>query len=212
MGILGRGPTLGGRPSRSDRRRSGVRSRPHAAVRRENERRAQTMLLIAIALIAVIVVGVGAFGYYQTTIKAKEESVIRIGDRSFDMGYVERRLRYTIRNAIVGDAVLSDPQSAAYTALTDVRNEELGRLGAPELGISVSEEEIDADIRLQLRVPETADTGVFAEAYRNDVRESGLRPGEYREAGAARLLEGKLRQRFRDQIPATTEQVHRRAL
>ena len=168
------------------------------------------MLLIAIALVAVVVVGVGAFGYYQTTVKAKKESVIRVGDRAFDMGYMERRLRYSIHNAIVGDVVLSDPQSAAFTALTDVRDEELDRLGAPELGISVSEEEIDADIRLQLRVPETADTGVFAEAYRNEVRESGLRPGEYREVVAARLREEKLRQRFRDQIPATAEQVRLR--
>jgi parvulin-like peptidyl-prolyl isomerase len=179
-------------------------------VRRDDERRAQAILRIAIALVAVVVVGVGAFGYYQTSVKAKKESVIRVGDRAFDMGYMERRLRYTIRNAIAGDVVLSDPQSAVLTALTDVRNEELDRLGAPELGISVSEDEIDADIRLQLRVPESADTSVFAEAYRNEVRESGLHPGEYREVVAARLLEEKLRQSFRAQIPATTEQIRLR--
>jgi parvulin-like peptidyl-prolyl isomerase len=42
------------------------------------------------------------------------------------------------------------------------------------------------------------------------VRQSGLHPSEYREVVAARLLEEKLRQRFRDQIPATAEQVRLR--
>jgi len=210
MGILGHGPTLPERPTRRDKRRQRARPRPSSAVRRDDERRAQVILRIAIALVAVVVVGVGAFGYYQTSVKPKKESVIRVGDRAFDIGYMERRLRYTIQNATLGDAVLSDPQSAVSTALTDVRNEELDRLGAPELGISVSEDEIDAEVRLRLRVPETVDTGVFAEAYRNEVRESGLHPDEYREVVAARLLEEKLRQRFRDQIPATAEQIRLR--
>jgi parvulin-like peptidyl-prolyl isomerase len=210
MSIFGGAPKVGGGSSRRDRRQQRARSQPRPPARRDSERRAQAMLLIAIALIAVVVLGVGAFGYYQTTVKAKKESALRVGDRAFGMGYMERRLRYTIRNATAGDQVLSDPQSAAYAVLADVAKEELDRLGAPELGISVSEEDIDADIRLQLRVPETADTGVFAEAYRNDVRQSGLHPDEYREVVAARLREEKLRQRFRDQIPATAEQVHLR--
>ncbi len=106
--------------------------------------------------------------------------------------------------------MLANANSAVATALQDVTNEELDRLGAAELGISVSEDEIDADIRLRLRIPETADTSVFAEAYRNEVRQSGLRPSEYREVVAARLLEEKLRQSFRAQIPATTEQIRLR--
>jgi len=210
MGILGHGPTLPERPTRRDKRRQRARPRPSSAVRRDDERRAQAILRIAIALVAVVVVGVGAFGYYQTSVKAKKESVIRVGDRAFDMGYMERRLRYEIHNPISDPQVLANANSAVATALQDVTNEELDRRGAAELGISVSEDEITADIRLVLRIPETADTSVYAEAYRNEVRESGLRPGEYREVVAARLLEEKLRQSFRAQIPATAEQVRLR--
>jgi len=210
MGILGRGPSLPERPTRRDRRRQRARPRPSSAVRRDDERRVQVILRIAIALVAVVVVGIGAFGYYQTSVKPKGESVIRVGDRAFDMGYMERRLRYTIRNANPEDLVLRNANSAVATILQDVSDEELDRRGAAELGISVSEDEIDAEIRLRLRVPETADTSVFAEAYRNEVRQSGLHPSEYREVVAARLLEEKLRQRFRAQIPATTEQIRLR--
>jgi len=210
MGILGHGPTLPERPTRRDKRRQRARPRPSSAVRRDDERRVQVILRIAIALVAVVVVGVGAFGYYQTSVKPKGESVIRVGDRAFDIGYMERRLRYEIHDPNSDPLVLSNANSAVATALQDVQNEELDRLGAAELGISVSEDEIDADIRLQLRVPETADTSVFSEAYRNEVRQSGLRPSEYREVVAARLLEEKLRQSFRAQIPATTEQIRLR--
>ena len=210
MGILGRGPTLPERPTRRDRRQQRARPRPSSAVRRDDERRVQVILRIAIALVAVVVVVVGAFGYYQTSVKPKGESVIRVGDRAFDIGYMERRLRYEIHNPISDPQVLANANSAVSTALQDVTNEELDRRGAAELGISVSEDEIDADIRLRLRVPETADTSVFAEAYRNEVRQSGLHPSEYREVVAARLLEEKLRQSFRAQIPATTEQIRLR--
>ena len=210
MGILGRGPTLPERPTRGDRRRQRARPRPSSAVRRDDERRVQVILRIAIALVAVVVVGIGVFGYFKTNAKPKEVPVIRVGDRAFDMGYMERWLRYTIRNASVGDNVLLDINSAVGTALEDVANAELDRRGAPELGISVGEDEIDADIRLRLRIPETADTTVFAEAYRNEVKQSGLSPSEYREVVAARLLDEKLRQRFRAQVPATTEQVRLR--
>ncbi len=102
MGILGRGPTLPERPTRRDRRQQRARPRPSSAVRRDDERRVQVILRIAIALVAVVVVGVGVFGYYQTNVKPKGESVIRVGDRAFDMGYMERRLRYEIHNPIVG--------------------------------------------------------------------------------------------------------------
>ena len=208
MGILGRGPSVPERPTRRDRRRQ--RARPRPAARRDDERRVQVILRIAIALVLVVVVGVGVFGYFQTHKKPKEVPVIRVGDRAFDMAYMERWLRYTIHNATVGDRVLLDLNSAVGTALADVANAELDRRGAPDLGISISEDEIDADIRLRLRIPETADTTVFAEAYRNEVKQSGLSPKEYREVVAARLLEEKLRQRFRAQIPATAEQVRLR--
>jgi parvulin-like peptidyl-prolyl isomerase len=179
-------------------------------VRRDDERRVQVILRIAIALVAVVVVGVGAFGYYQTSVKPKGESVIRVGDRAFDIGYMERRLRYEIHNSISDSQVLANATSAVTITIQNVTNEELDRRGAAELGVSVSEDEIDAEIRLRLRIPETADTSVFAEAYRNEVRQSGLRPSEYREVVAARLLEEKLRQSFRAQIPATTEQIRLR--
>ncbi len=210
MGILGRGPTLGERPpSRRDRRQYGIKTRPPGP-RRESERRAQMIILFVIVLVALVIVGIAAYGYYQTNVKPDQESVMRVGDRTFDMGYIERRLRYVMRTAIPTDLVFRNSRSAAQTALNGAMNEELDRQGSPELGISVTEDEIDAQIRLRLRIPETADSSTFAESYRNAVKDSGLRPSEYRETIAAGLLEEKLRQQLRTQIPTNAEQVRLR--
>ena len=210
MGILGRGPTLSERPpSRRDRRQFGIKARPPGP-RRESERRVQMMILFAIVSVALVVLGIAAYGYYQTNIKPDQEPVIRVGDRNFDMGYMERRLRYVIRTASPGDLVLLNSRSAVQTALDGAMSEELDRQGSPELGISVTEEEIDAQIRLRLRIPEAADSSTFAESYRKAVKDSGLKPGEYRETIAADLLEEKLRQQLRTQIPTNAEQVRLR--
>jgi parvulin-like peptidyl-prolyl isomerase len=171
----------------------------------------QMLILGSVALILAGLLGLGVYGYYETNIRPKGETILRIGDRSLDMGYLERRLRYIIHNAEPG-AILYNAEVAAVTVLNEVEEEEINRQGAPALGLSVSEEEIDAEIRQRLRIPETADTNTFAESYRREVRDSGLKPNEYREVVAAELLEDKIRQHLRDQIPDTAEQIRMRTI
>lgn len=213
MGIIGRAPDVGQQgPSRKDRKRMRAAARARATTPRGDERRAQVLILGIIGLLAVVVVGLAAYGYYEASIKPDQETVIQVGAREFNMGYVERRLDYMFSNAIPGDLVLSNPDAAVILAQAAIINEEVDRQGALQLGISVSEEETDANIRVEARIPESADTGAFAEAYRNLVKSSGLHPNEYREVIAAQLLEQKLRQHFRDQIPVTAEQARLRVI
>jgi len=210
MGIFGRGPTIGGRPSRQDRRRLRAR-RPTPARRQETERRVQLFLGAMMAIVVVAVLGLGAYGYYDANIRPKHERVLTVGDRDFSMAYMERHLRYVIRTASATDAARYDANTALQTTIDKVLDAEMERLGAPSLGISVSEEEIDAEVREQLRIPEE-DREAFAAAYRKEVRDSGLEPDEYRAAVAAKLLNEKLKQHFRDQVPATADQVRARVI
>jgi parvulin-like peptidyl-prolyl isomerase len=160
-------------------------------------------------IVVIAVLGVGAYGYYDANVRPKQEPVLRVGERDFDMGYMERHVRYTIRSASLGESLLYDETIALQTTINQLLDAELERIGAPSLGISISEEEIDAEIRERLRVPE-GDTDAFATAYRNEVRESGLKPNEYREAIAADLRSEKVRQLFRAEVPAITDQVRAR--
>lgn len=213
MGILGRAPDVGQQgPSRKDRKRMRDAARARARVQVDNERRVQVIILGIVGFLAVVVVGLAAYGYYEANVKPEQETAIRVGERQFNVGYVERRLSYSITSAVPGDLELMNAEAAVTLAYAAIVNEEVDRQGARQLGISVTEDEIDANIRLEGRIPESADTDAFAEAYRNLVKSSGLHPNEYREMVSAELLEQKLRQHFRDQIPATAEQLHLRVI
>lgn len=208
MGIFGRVPSAGGPgTSRRDRRQSGARARSKTAVRRETERRAQVFVVAGIILTAIAVLGIGGFGYYQTSIAPKHQTVLKVGDRSFSMGHVEKRLRYEIRNAGAGQLAQTNAQVAIYQTVTALEGEEVNRIGAANENISVSEDEIDARIRQELGVADSADQATYADAYRNAVHDSGLSPDQYREVVASKLLEDKIRQNLRSAIPTTAEQV-----
>jgi parvulin-like peptidyl-prolyl isomerase len=208
MGIFGRAPSVGGPgPSRRDRRQSGARSRSKTGARRETERRAQVFVVAGIIVTAVVVLGIGGFGYYQTSIAPKHQTVLKVGGRSFSMGYVEERLRYEIHNADAGTLAQTSAQLAVYQTVTALESEEVNRIGAANENISVSEDEIDARIRQELGVADSADQATYAEAYRNAVHDSGLSPDQYREVIASKVLEDKIRQNLSSAIPTTAEQV-----
>jgi SurA-like N-terminal domain/PPIC-type PPIASE domain len=208
MGIFGRVPSGGGPgTSRRDRRQSGAKARSKTVARRETERKAQVFIVAGIIVVALAVIGVAGFGYYQTTVKPKQETVLKVGDRSFSMGYVEKRLRYEIRNATPGEPLLLNQDIAVVETLNKLEAEELNRIGAPTLNISVSGDEVEAKIRQNLGLSDSSDPATYADAYRRVVRDSGLSPSEYREVIGAQLLEDKIRQNLRESIPATAEQI-----
>jgi len=208
MGIFGRVPSGGGPgTSRRDRRQQGVRGRSKTVARRESEHRAQVVILAGIILTAIVVLGVGAFGYYQTSVQPKQETVLKVGDRKFSMGYVEKRIRYEIQNGSQAQLASSSEQLAVVQAVTATENEEITRINASQQNISVGEDEIDVRIRANLGVADSADQATYAEAYRKAVHDSGLSPKDYREIIAAGLLEDKIRWSITVGIPATADQV-----
>lgn len=209
MGIFGRVPSGGGPgTSRKDRRQVGVRARSKTVARRETERRAQVIIIAGIILTAVAVLGILGFGYYQTTVKPKHQTVLRVGDRSFSMSYMEKRLGYEIRNAGAGTLLTSNEQVAVTLTLNNTEDEEINRIGAARQNISVSEDEIDAKIHAKVGIANTPDQqAAFADAYRKAVQDSGLSAKDYREIIAAELLEEKIRQSIISGIPTTADQV-----
>ncbi len=166
------------------------------------------MIIVAgIILTAIAVLGVGGFGYYQSSIRPKQQTVLKVGDRSFSMGYAEKRIGYEIHNAGAGQLVSTNEQVAVAQTLNTIESEEINRINASQQNISVSEDEIDAEIRKEQAVADTADQATYAEAYRNAVHDSGLSPKDYREIIASKLLEDKIRQNIVSGIPTTADQV-----
>jgi len=209
MGIFGRVPSAGGPgTSRQDRRRAGARGKSRIAQKRDNQRRAQFFIIGGAIIVALAIAGIGIFGYVQTSYRPQHQTVLKVGDRTYEMNYVEKRLRYVIKNATPGSAVLTNYDQALLETFGELETEEINRIGAPQLNVSVSSDEVDAKIRQNLGLSDSTDQATYATAYRNLVKDSGFSPDEYREVIAAQLLEDKIRQTLGASIPASTEQVH----
>ena len=181
------------------------------STRWREERRSQLLALGLGAAVILVAAVIALFGYYQTQVRPQGETVLEVGDRSFDLRYMERRLRYDIRNG-TGTIYSVDPGNAPDRLVDAVGGEELMRRGAPDKGVEVNEEAIDAEIRTQENVPANADQNSFAAAYRQAVQDSGLSTEGYRDVISAGLLQEALRAKFVEEAPKNADQVRFRLI
>ena len=163
------------------------------------------------ASVIVVVALIALFGYYQTKVRPKGETVLEVGTRSFSLDYAERRLRYDFSQGI-GSVYQSDPTAAPTNLLNEIENEELLRQGAPEKGVDLSEGAIDAAIREREKVPANADLNTFAAAYRQAVLDSGLSTQGYRDVVAADVASKAIQPMFLAEAPKTADQVRFRVI
>jgi hypothetical protein len=177
----------------------------------DEERRSQLLVIGLGASVIVVVALIALFGYYQTKIRPKGETVLAVGTRSFSLDYMERRLRYDFSQG-TGSVYTSDPTNAATNLMNEVENEELLRQGAPEKGVDVSDAAIDAEIRTRQSVPANADLNTFAAAYRQAVLDSGLSTQGYRDVVAADIANKAIQAMFLADAPKTADQVRFRII
>jgi hypothetical protein len=177
----------------------------------DKERRSQLLVVGLGASVVVVVALIALFGYYQTKVRPKGATVLEVGTRSFSLDYVERRLRYDFAQGS-GSIYQSDPTGTPTYLLNEIENEELLRQGAPEKGVDLSDEAIDAEIRTQQNVPASADRNAFAAAYRQAVRDSGLTTQGYRDVIAAKIASTAIQPIFKAEAPKTADQVRFRVI
>ena len=176
----------------------------------DEERRGQLVVIALGAAVVIAVALIAIFGYCQTQVRPKGETVLQVGNRSFSLDYLERRLRYDIREG--NTTYQANPSQATTLLLNEIGTEELMRQGAPEKGVDLSEEAIDAEIRRQENVPANADRNTFAIAYREAVRSSGLSTEGYRDVIAADIAQNAIQPMFEEQAPKTADQVRFRVI
>ena len=104
-------------------------------------------ILIIVAVLAVIGVGM-YFGWYVPDVKPLGETVLRINDTEFTMGQFVTRLEYQIVQALSqgGEVNESDVYTVAYSVAFSLKGNELARQEAQSLGITISDEEVQAKI------------------------------------------------------------------
>jgi len=145
----------------------------------QRQQKINRIIAIAAAVFLVGVLGYVGVGYYDDTIKPSRETVIKVNDASFSMGYFINML----------DAYTKGTQpneSHAEFVASQIEDNELMKQGANDLGIWVEKEEVDEKIK-----------------------ESDLPDSEvYRDMVTGGLLRQKLLDYFGSQLSDEMEQVH----
>ena len=138
-------------------------------------------ILIVVAVLAVVGAGV-YFGWYVPERQPLNETVIKVNDTEFDMGYYVKMLKY-----YGGGMGMQNMEFVANWTVTNIQRNELIRQEALKLGISVSDEEVDQELN-SYDPPLSKD-------YRDVVR-TGM------------LVERLLDEYFEQQVPQSAEQRH----
>lgn len=150
----------------------------------QQKKRRRLFLILGISVIAAVSVVTGR-GFYITYYQPMHETVIRVNDTEFNMGYYIKMLELSGRG---------QPDYLPYLAdqvVTAIEQDELIRQGAEDLGIVASNSEVDEMLK-EFDPPLSKD---------------------YRDLIRAEILKGKLRDVYFDQgVPMFAEQRHMMAM
>jgi parvulin-like peptidyl-prolyl isomerase len=166
-------------------------------------------MAVGVGLVALVAVAIAVFGYYQTQIATKHKTVLQVGETEFSLGHFERRLSFLLATS---PAFRETPGGALSILYSLLEREGVLLEGAPRLGLGASEEDVTAEIRRRLGLSEGGDERTFAARYGETVSSSGLHTDEYRRWVRAGLLEERMRDKFRAEVPSVVTQVRGRVV
>ena len=167
------------------------------------------------AIVLLLVVAIPAYGFYVTFVAPPRHTVVTVNDVKYSLGYMEKLVR---GNATVfaGLGQSSQLGTLPFQILNNIVNEELIRQAAPRLGIVVTQDEVDANIRDQFypsplegqQTDPEALNREFGENYRQYLNLTKFSDSDYREVVRRGLLREKLRDSISDRVPGVEEQVY----
>jgi parvulin-like peptidyl-prolyl isomerase len=160
--------------------------------------------LVALALIVI------AYGYYVDRIAPENDAVMKVGDRTFTYSDLERRVKADL--ATVGTITQEQFGGLVSQTLSDLERGELFRQLAKERQMTVTDEEIEAQIRDDLEVAETAGRDVYALSLRDHLIAEDIGLDDYKLESKTKLIEARIRQELESAVPAEAEQINIRLL
>ena len=207
------GDRPGNRRSRRRRREPTEDVGRQTARRTEERRRQRIAIIIGVALILAIV-AIVAVGYYREFYHPPRVLAGQVRDVRFSMGDLVDRIRVLQGvNRYQGGRV--DLSTVPFQYLQDMVHAEILRQAAPGLGFSVTDEDIDEELRRRFRpVPpegQEVDEGQLDQEYENALTNfktsTGLSDAEYRVLVEEDLLRRQLFIVINSSLPEQVEQV-----
>jgi parvulin-like peptidyl-prolyl isomerase len=175
----------------------------------DSERSLRILILGGAAAVIAIAAGVIAFGWYQTHIKPLTKTVLQVGNTKYSLAHLERRMKLLrTQDPTYGDLATSN----SLLVLPDVTLGLLEREGklleaAGQLNVTVTDEEVAAEIRDRGGLAADVEASVYASEFKQQVDDSGLKQDEYLKMIKAYLLGQKLQDYFRFIAPTAEAQV-----
>jgi parvulin-like peptidyl-prolyl isomerase len=169
------------------------------------DQRNTLLLYAAIGSVVLFALALIGAAYYNDRIAPRGDPVLQVGDRKFDYSALERRAIFEVRQGTF--SLTSTIAQAVVQTLQNMELEELTRQTARDLGIGVTEQEIDEHIRTRLGLSPDVDRNTFASFYRAAVLRSGLKTSEYRDLMAAEVAQNKLNIYFSEAVLNELEHV-----
>lgn len=164
----------------------------------------QQRLILGSGIAAILLVlSLLGFGYYYYRLAPAREPVLLVNASPVTAAQIAAWGKIIRQGAL--QAV--DPAALINRTMEEVRRSEIIRQKAPELGISLSPQEVEDLLRSSFSPEES-----FEKAYPRLLRELGVSDGQYREFIAAQLRQQKVLEHFASQQPQEMEQVHLYAL
>jgi hypothetical protein len=182
-------------------------ARHHSPLHLDSEQRARYLLMggvIAVLLIAAAFVG---FGYWYSVVKPRNRTVLQVDDIKVSYSAMKRRMGYEFfqNTRYQSQQGAQSLPLGAYQALVD----ELTEISRAEnsLGVTVDQSEFDSKLRARVGVADGADQRSFADGLRTQLQTTGLHEDEYRRLIRAQLIDQKIIDKYRSELPASMTQA-----
>ena len=190
------------------------RRRESARIQQVQRRRRLAFGVIGVMLI--IIVGILIAGYVIIFVRPPQERVVSVNDVTYTRGDMVKILR--IRQRLLEDSGQRiDTGTDIFQALQLIVENEIIAQSAPSLGITVSDEEVDAQIQATIIFqagsnlvgkPQDQLDREFKELYAGFLNSSQIDETEHRRIVRRTLLREKVRQYVGESLPSVTKQYH----
>ncbi|MCY4625869.1 MAG: SurA N-terminal domain-containing protein [Chloroflexi bacterium] len=175
---------------------------------------------IGIAVVVVLlVIAIPIYGWVTTFVLPPREVIVRVNDVEYDMGYLVKLMRMVQRQTEAGGQTVN-LGTVPFQLVQDLATNELIVQGAQARGIQVTDEELDAELRLRVLGPvdpESTSTPAeieteFQETYRQFLNQVQVTDDEYRDIVARDMYRIRLEEVLGETVPKEQEHVHLYAL
>ena len=183
-----------------------------------DRRRGRVAIAIALAVV-LLVLAIPIYGWVTTFVLPPREVIVRVNEKSYDMGYLVKLMRMVQRQTEASGQTVN-LGTVPFQMVQDLATNELVAQGAQGLGLEVTPEDLDAEVRLRIigevdpvstSTPQEIETE-FQESYRQFLNQIQLTPGEFEEIIERELYRRKLEEYQGNTIPREQPHIHLYAL